>query len=86
LALVCLAPLVYLLVDILLLVWVVKDARARNMDGAIWVLIILVSGLLGLIVYVASRPAGVLIACSRCGNKRLMASHPCPHCGAPPVA
>jgi hypothetical protein len=75
------APLVYLLVDILILVWVVKDARARNTDGAIWALIILVSGILGLIVYVASRPQGVLIGCPRCGNKRLMASHRCPHCG-----
>jgi hypothetical protein len=81
LMLICVAPLVYLLVDILILVWVVKDARARNTDGAIWALIILVSGILGLIVYVASRPQGVLIACPRCGNKRLMASHRCPHCG-----
>ena len=85
-AMFCSIPLLYLAAVILMLAWVVKDARARNMDGAIWVLIILISGPVGLIVYVVSRPVGVLVPCPGCGNKRLMVSRLCPHCGAASAA
>jgi hypothetical protein len=45
------------------------------------VLVILLSGWIGLIVYVAARPYGTLIPCARCGNKRLEHAKRCPHCG-----
>ena len=39
------------------------------MDGAaVWVLIVLLAHVVGLMVYMASRPYGVLILCDRCGN------------------
>jgi hypothetical protein len=36
-------------------VWVYRDAEARGMDGAVWLLILLVSGPLGLILYFVLR-------------------------------
>ena len=36
---------------------------------------------IGLIVYIFSRPAGTLIKCPSCGNQRLQAAAKCPHCG-----
>ncbi|MFX0126299.1 MAG: zinc-ribbon domain-containing protein [Candidatus Hodarchaeota archaeon] len=34
-----------------LLIWLYRDANRRNMDGTLWVLIVVVSGLIGLIIY-----------------------------------
>jgi hypothetical protein len=82
--LLCTLVIVYLVTLILLLAWVARDARARGVDGgAVWVLIVLCTYFLGLIVYMAARPHGKLVACQRCGNKRLMAALACPHCGQP---
>lgn len=68
--------------NIALLVWVTRDAKARGMDGAvIWMLVVFFTSVIGLIVYLLSRPQGVLVTCARCGNKRLAASKTCPHCG-----
>ena len=67
--------------NIVLLVWVARDARARGMDNSVvWMILVLVTGVLGLIIYFFSRPKGDLVVCSRCGNKRLQASARCPHC------
>lgn len=75
-------PLLHLVATVLLLAWVARDARARGVDGgAVWVLIILFTSWLGLLVYLASRPHGVLVVCKRCNNKRLEAARTCPHCG-----
>jgi hypothetical protein len=69
---------------ILLLPWVVRDSRCRGMDGAaVWILLILITGWIGLLVYLAARPVGVLIPCRTCTNKRLLHSRVCPHCGNP---
>jgi disulfide bond formation protein DsbB len=67
--------------QILILVWVVKDARARGADGGIWLIVILLTDIVGLLVYLASRPSGLLVPCSHCGNRRLDYLHICPICG-----
>ena len=80
--LICAFGIAYAVAVILLLGWVAKDARARGIDGGIWVLVILASGgLLGLLVYLVARPAGILTTCPRCLNKRLQMARTCPHCG-----
>jgi hypothetical protein len=80
--LLCSLFIAYWVLVILLLAWVARDARARSVDGgAVWVLVILLTGPIGFLVYLASRPQGMLVACSRCGNKRLQAATFCPHCG-----
>ena len=49
--------LVILVVWILIVVWVWKDANARGMDNPIlWVIIVLLTGLIGLIIYLVVRP------------------------------
>jgi uncharacterized membrane protein YhaH (DUF805 family) len=69
--------------NIALLVWVVRDAKARGMDSAIlWMLLVAFTGLLGLVIYLFSRPQGEVVQCPNCKNKRLAASVKCPHCGA----
>jgi len=70
--------------NIALLVWVARDAKARGMDSAVvWMLLVMFTGLLGLLIYVFSRPQGNVVPCPMCGNKRLHASARCPHCGNP---
>lgn len=44
-----------LAVAILIAVWVYKDAKSRGMDAAIWLLVVLLAGLIGLIVYLVIR-------------------------------
>jgi hypothetical protein len=38
-----------------LLIWVYNDAQKRNMDELIWLLIVVVTGLIGLIIYLIVR-------------------------------
>jgi hypothetical protein len=74
--------LAILAINIALLVWVARDAKARGMDSSVlWMLLVMVTGPVGLIIYLYSRPKGTLVACPSCGNKRMEASAQCPHCG-----
>ena len=69
-------------INFLLLVWVARDAKARGMDGAvIWMILVLLTGVFGLVIYLLSRPNGQMIRCGSCGNNRLLAARTCPHCG-----
>lgn len=68
--------------NIALLVWVARDAKNRGMDSAIlWMVLVMITGLVGLLIYILTRPKGELIACPHCGNKRMQVSAKCPHCG-----
>lgn len=68
--------------QIALLVWVARDAKARGMDsGVLWMALVMFTSLIGLLIYVFSRPQGNVVQCSSCHNKRLQASAKCPHCG-----
>ena len=72
----------YVVAEILMLAWVARDANSRGVDGgAVWVITILITGFFGLLVYLASRPHGMLVVCSRCYNKKLQYAKLCPHCG-----
>ena len=71
-----------IVLNIALLVWVARDAKARAMDSAVlWMVLVMITGPVGLVLYLFSRPQGNLVQCSHCGNKRLQASAKCPHCG-----
>jgi hypothetical protein len=68
--------------NIAILVWVARDAKARGMDSAVlWMLLVFFLGLLGLVIYLFSRPQGITVPCPNCGNNRLQSSMRCPHCG-----
>ncbi len=51
----CCIPLIWFIVSVLLCVWVYRDAEARGMEGALWLIIVLITGILGLIVYLIVR-------------------------------
>jgi hypothetical protein len=72
----------FIALNIALLVWVVRDSRNRGMESSVlWLIVVLISGPIGLIVYFLSRPKGNLIQCPKCQGKRLEVSAKCPHCG-----
>jgi len=47
--------IVFYIVGILIAVWVYKDAKKRDMNAAVWLLIVLVTGCIGCIVYLVIR-------------------------------
>ncbi|MEA3213805.1 MAG: hypothetical protein QOE70_6862 [Chthoniobacter sp.] len=71
-----------LVLNIVILVWVARDAKARGMDNVVmWIILIVFTHFIGLIVYLFARTQGNLVPCPHCSNKRLAASAKCPHCG-----
>jgi predicted RNA-binding Zn-ribbon protein involved in translation (DUF1610 family)/DNA-directed RNA polymerase subunit RPC12/RpoP len=75
-------PIVAVCANIFMLIWVARDSKSRGMDAAGWLILIFFTGLIGLIIYLCSRPGGELVRCSNCDNNRMAASVKCPHCGA----
>lgn len=74
-------PIVIFALNIALLVWVARDAKARGMDSSVlWMILVMLTSVIGLIIYLFSRPQGSLVQCPHCNNKRLQASARCPHC------
>jgi len=75
-------PIVIIALNIALLIWVARDAKSRGMDNAVmWMILVLFTSVIGLFIYIFSRPQGNLIQCASCGNHRLQTSAKCPHCG-----
>ena len=75
------ATVLIVVLHVLSLIWVAKDSRARGMDSSgMWVLVTVFTGFVGLLVYLASRPPGVLLECEHCAGKRLEYLRTCPHC------
>lgn len=81
LILIIVVAIAIVVINIALLVWVARDAKARGLDPVRWIVLVLFTGLIGLIIYLFSRPKGNLVQCSRCGSKRLETGAECPHCG-----
>lgn len=78
-----LLPIILIALNIALLVWVARDAKARGMDSAVlWMVLVMFTSVLGLIIYLFARPKGNVVRCPNCRNSRLDASVRCPHCGA----
>jgi hypothetical protein len=54
------------------------------MDAAvIWMIFVFLVPVIGLLVYVFSRPQGVVVKCAQCNNSRLQTLSVCPYCGKP---
>jgi len=47
--------IVFFVLALLLAVWVYKDAKKRDMNAAVWLLIVLVTGCIGCIIYLVVR-------------------------------
>jgi cytochrome bd-type quinol oxidase subunit 2 len=70
------------IIHIAILIWVARDAKARGMSSPVgWLILIFFTGVVGLIIFILSRPKGPLTPCPHCGNKKLQAMVKCPHCG-----
>lgn len=77
-----LIPIVIIGINIAMIVWVAKDSKARGVENSIiWVLLVFFTSVLGLVIYILSRPKGDKVACPSCGNMRLKSLARCPHCG-----
>ncbi len=74
-------PFIILALNIGLMIYVAKDARARGMEGAVWIILMLVLGVIGFLIYECAKTKGTLVTCKNCRNQRLMGSKSCPHCG-----
>ena len=80
----CIFCIVIFGIWIALALWVYKDAKSRGMDNAVLLTIVtVITGLLGLIIYLLMRPKGNLVPCPSCQKKRMEGSAKCPHCGNP---
>ncbi|MCK4424571.1 hypothetical protein KAU93_02710 [Candidatus Bathyarchaeota archaeon] len=53
--LILLIPIVWFIIAILLCIWVYRDAQSRGMNGALWLIIVLIAGIIGLIIYLVVR-------------------------------
>ena len=75
-------PIAVVVLNIALLIWVARDAKSRGMDSAVlWMILVMFTSVIGLIIYISSRPQGNLVRCASCANNRLQVSARCPHCG-----
>ena len=54
-ALFCLIPIILIVIGILLAIWVYKDAESRGMNGVLWLIVVLIAGIIGLIIYLVVR-------------------------------
>ncbi|MEM2146522.1 MAG: hypothetical protein QW279_14265 [Candidatus Jordarchaeaceae archaeon] len=47
--------IVWCIIGIILAIWVYRDAESRGENGALWLIIVLLLGLIGLIIYLIVR-------------------------------
>jgi len=48
-------PIIWFVIAIAVAIWVYKDAKKRDMNAAVWLLIVLVTGCIGCIIYLVVR-------------------------------
>ena len=48
-------PIIFCIISLLIAIWVYKDAKKRDMNAAVWLLIVLVTGCIGCIIYLVVR-------------------------------
>lgn len=88
---VILIPIVWIIISILLCIWVYKDAEARGESAVLWLIVVLITGIIGLIVWLVVRPdkkastreprrEGVRY-CPNCGSEVLKGDKFCGECG-----
>lgn len=90
----CLLPIVWFVVGLLFGIWVYRDAERRGMDGVLWLIVVLIGGIIGLIIYLVVRkpevntgaapPSSYTPAtkyCIQCGSPLPYDARFCPKCG-----
>lgn len=84
-------PIIWLIIAILLCVWVYRDAQSRGENAALWLLIVLITGIIGLIIWLIIRPEKKkkrksqteerVTYCSNCGTEIDPGTKFCSECG-----
>lgn len=83
----CIGIVVAFVIIILIAIWVYKDAEKRGTSGALWLIIVILTGIIGLIIWLVVRPpigghpkqSGRM--CPNCGRPIPMDANICPYCG-----
>lgn len=85
----CFIPIIWLIIWILVGIWVYKDAEKRGKSGILWLLIVIILGIIGIIIWLVVRPpiGGEKTAaaasdrkCPNCGRPIPMDARVCPYC------
>jgi Na+/H+-dicarboxylate symporter len=88
----CFIPLVIFIIWIVLAIWVYKDAERRGSSGALWLIIVIITGIIGLIIWLIVRPpeggkktteevGANQRRCPKCGRVIPDDARVCPYCG-----
>ena len=89
----CIAVAVMFIIGILIAIWVYRDAEKRGSSGVLWLIIVLLTSIIGLIIWLVVRPPiggkpgqqpfeqqqGRV--CTNCGRPIPMDAQVCPYCG-----
>ncbi len=86
--LMCFLPIIWIIIAILIAIWVYRDAEKRGSSGALWLIIVIFTGIIGLIIWLVVRPSigGKPAAsssdrrCPNCGRVIPMDARACPYC------
>lgn len=69
--------LALLIIWIVVIVWVYRDAERRGMSGILWALLVLIGNIIGLLIYLIVRSGGIV------SQKVERVTRPCPSCQKP---
>ena len=53
-------PIIIWIIFILIAIWVYKDAEKRGKSGALWLVIVILTGIIGLIIWFVVRPKEIV--------------------------
>ena len=56
----CIIPIIMWIVFIAIAIWVYKDAEKRGKSGALWLVIVVLTGIIGLIIWFVVRPKEIV--------------------------
>jgi len=77
--------LIWFIIWILVAIWVYKDAEKRGKSGVLWLIIVILLGLIGLIIWLLVRGEEPKRSqerrCPNCGRPIPMDARICPYCG-----
>jgi len=89
LGLACILPIIWFIIAILIAIWVYRDAEKRDSSGGLWLIIVIFTGIIGLIIWFVVRPpiggkkkaaASSERRCPNCGRAIPDDARTCPYC------